>query len=56
MGWDDPLEEGMAAHSSILAWAEGIFHGQRNLVSYSPWGLKESRTTGQLSTTTTNGV
>ena len=20
LGWDDPLEEGMAAHSSILAW------------------------------------
>ena len=19
-GWEDPLEEGMAAHSSILAW------------------------------------
>ena len=21
LGWEDPLEEGMAAHSSILAWA-----------------------------------
>ena len=20
LGWDDPLEEGMAMHSSILAW------------------------------------
>ena len=20
LGWDDPLEKGMAAHSSILAW------------------------------------
>ena len=20
IGWDDPLEEGMASHSSILAW------------------------------------
>ena len=20
MGWEDPLEEGMAVHSSILAW------------------------------------
>ena len=20
LGWDDPLEEGMATHSSILAW------------------------------------
>ena len=25
MGWEDPLEKGMAAHSSILAW--GIFLG-----------------------------
>ena len=23
LGWDDPLEEGMATHSSILAWAMG---------------------------------
>jgi len=27
----------MATHSSILA---GKFHGQRNLVGYSPWGCK----------------
>ena len=20
LGWDDPLKEGMAAHSSVLAW------------------------------------
>ena len=20
LGWDDPLEEGMAVHSSVLAW------------------------------------
>ena len=25
-------------------------HGQRNLAGYSPWGLKESDTTEQLST------
>ena len=39
LGWEDPLEEGMAMHSSILAcripWTEE--HG-----SYSPWGCKES--------------
>ena len=34
-GGEDPLEEGMAAHSSILA------HGQRSLVGHSPQGLKE---------------
>ena len=29
LGWDDPLEKGMATHSSILAWKS---HGQRSLV------------------------
>ena len=33
LGWEDPLEEGMATHSCILA---GESHGQRNLVGYSP--------------------
>ena len=42
LGWEDPLEEGMATHSSILAW--GI-HGQR-----SPWSSKELDTTERLST------
>ena len=35
MGQEDPMEKGMATHSSILA---GEFHGQRSLVVYSPWG------------------
>ena len=42
LGWEDPLEEGMAAHSSILA---GKSHGQRSLVGYSPWGRRELDTT-----------
>ena len=42
LGREDPLEEGMATHSSILAWE---IHGQRSLVGYSPWGHKESDTT-----------
>ena len=33
LGWEDPLEEGMATHSSILAWR---IHGQRSLLGYSP--------------------
>ena len=33
----DSLEEGMATHSSILAWES---HGQRSLVGYSPWGRR----------------
>ena len=31
LGWEDPLEKGMATHS--LAWE---FHRQRSLVGYSP--------------------
>ena len=30
LGWENPLEKGVATHFNILAW--GI-HGQRNLVS-----------------------
>ena len=37
LGWEDPLEEGMATHSVFLP---GASHGQRNLV-----GCKESGTT-----------
>ena len=37
-GWEDPLEEGMAAHSSILP---GESHGQKSLAGHSPWGRKE---------------
>ena len=34
LGWEDPLEKGVATHSSILAWKiPGL---------YSPWGRKES--------------
>ena len=38
LGWEDPLEEGVAAHSSILL---GESHGQRSLAGCSPWGLKQ---------------
>ena len=39
---EDPLEKEMATHSSILP---GESHGQRCLVSYSPWGRRESNMT-----------
>ena len=29
LGWEDPLEEGMAAHSSILAWRIPMDRGAR---------------------------
>ena len=39
LGWEDPLEKEMMAHSSILP---GKSQGQRSLVGYSPGDLKES--------------
>ena len=36
LGWEDSLEEGMATHSSILAWRI-----PRTEVGYSPLGCKE---------------
>ena len=45
IGWGRSLEKKIATHSSIFAWK---IHGQRSLVGYSPWDLKESDTTLQL--------
>ena len=42
LGWEDPLEKGMATHSMFFS-AE--CHGQRSLAGYSPWGHKELDTT-----------
>ena len=42
LGLVDPLQEGMATHSSTLA---GKSHGWRSLAGYSPWGRKESDVT-----------
>ena len=39
---EDPLEEEMATHSSVLA---GESHGRRSLAGYSPWGHKQEDTT-----------
>ena len=33
LGWEDPLEKGMATYSSVLA---GEFQGQKSLAGYSP--------------------
>ena len=38
LGWEDPLENDMANHASILAWE---IHGQRSLAVYSPWGRRD---------------
>ena len=48
LGQEDPLEKGMASHSSILAWRTPM--DKRSLAGYRPWGHKESDLTEQLST------
>ena len=57
LGWEDPLQEGMVTHSSILAWRIPMDRGawQANspwgfLPGNSAWGCKESDMTEQLST------
>ena len=47
LGQEDPLEEDVAARSSILAWK---IPWTEDLVEYSPWGCKELDVTKQLST------
>ena len=39
LGQEDPLEKGMAAHSTIFAWR---IPWTETLADYSPWGRKES--------------
>ena len=45
LGGEEPMEKGMATHSSMLA---GEVHGQRSLAGYSPWSLNELDTTERL--------
>jgi len=44
LGWEDPLEKGMATHSSILVWRIPWTEEPGGL-QYSPWGRKEWDTT-----------
>ena len=44
LGWEDPLEEGMATYSSIRAWRTPM--DREAWPGYSPWGCKELDTTG----------
>ena len=41
LGWEDPLEEGMASHSGILAWRIPMDRGARWATVH---GLTKSRT------------
>ena len=49
LGWEDPLEKGMATHSSILAWGISLTEEPGGLQSRA---RKESDTIEQLSTHT----
>ena len=42
LGWEDPLEEDTATHSSVLAWR---IPQTESLAGYSPQGHKETDTT-----------
>ena len=37
LGQEDPLEEEM---TTIPVFLPGIFHGQRSLAGYNPWGRR----------------
>ena len=45
LGWEDPLEKGMATHSSVLAWTITWTEEPSEL---SSWGRKELYVTEQL--------
>ena len=47
LGWEDPLDEGMATHYSIIAWNIPMDRGAWR-EGYSPWSHKESDTTKRL--------
>ena len=41
LGWEDPLEMAGRKWQPIPVFLPRKFHGQRSLVGYSPWGLRE---------------
>ena len=49
LGQEDPLEEEIITHCSVLTWES---HGQKNLMGYSPWSQKELDMTEHLSSRT----
>ena len=50
LGGEDTLEKGITTSPVFLP---GELHGQKSLVGYSPWGLKELDTTERLTHTLT---
>ena len=53
LGWEDPLEKGMATHSNILAWR---IPWTGDLAGCSPWSHKEVGTTEQLTQKYSNKI
>ena len=53
LGQEDPLEESMATHSSILAWR---IPWTEELAAYSPWGHEALEATGRQSTHAQGGA
>ena len=47
LGWEDPLEEATATHSSMLAWE---IPWTEEPGSCSPWGHRELNSTEQMGT------
>ena len=54
LSWEDPLEKGMATHSSILAWRIPMDRGAWRAIAHGRLH-KELDTTGRLSTAQSNG-
>ena len=52
LGWEDPLEEGLATHSRIRAWRIPWTEAPGG---WSAWGHKELGTTERLSTAQQGG-
>ena len=53
LGWEDPLEEGMASHSSILAWRIPTDRGAWRPIVH---GVAKSRTSEAFSVRTSKGA
>ena len=51
LDWEDPLEKGLGAHLTILAWR---IPWTEDLADYSPWGRKESDVTVPLTFLSSN--